>query len=293
MKNKRSITPASFINSKITATISISLVLFLLGLIILLSLSANNLSTYVKETLSFDIVLHDEASDAQIQQLQKKLENSPFAKSVSFRSKADAAKQLEADLGQNPEEFLGYNPLPAMLIVNLNAPYANIDSLAVVERSIKGYSNNIQEVEYRKDLMQVVNENMRKVGVLILGLAVLLLFISFALINNTIRLTVYSKRFLIHTMRLVGATGRFIKKPFIRTNIAQGIIAAFIAMAGIYGLLMYLMSDIRELEGLIDLKGMAIIFICVLVLGIAISYIATHMAVNKYIRMKGDDMYYI
>jgi len=293
MKRKHSLRPATFINSKITATISISLVLFLFGLIMLLSLFANNLSNYVKETLSFDIILQEDISDKKTEELILLLNSTPFVRQTTFISKEDAAKQLEADLGQNVEEFLGFNPLPAVIEVNLHSQYANADSLEVIERQIKEYSNNIKQIEYRKELMQIVHENTGKFGIIILGLAVLLLFISFALINNTIRLMIYSKRFLIHTMKLVGAKSSFIRRPFIRANIISGIIAAFIAIGLLVWLLYYVFQEIHDFTGFINWNQLLIVFGGVLILGIFISAVATYMAVNRYIRMNGDDLYYI
>ena len=293
MKKKHRLRPATFINSKITATISISLVLFLFGLVMLLSLFANNLSNYVKETLSFNIVLQEDISDKQIDQLIQLLNTTSFVKQTTYISKQEAAKQLEADLGHNIEDFLGVNPLPAVIEVNLHAQYAHPDSIGAIETQIKGYSNNIKQIEYRNELMQLVTENTGKLGIIILGLAVLLLFITFALISNTIRLMVYSKRFLIHTMKLVGAKSSFIRKPFIRANIISGIIAAFIAIGLLIWLLNYIFQEIHDFTGLVNWEQLLIVFGGVLVLGIFISVVATHMAVNKYIKMNGDDLYYI
>ncbi|GHU90071.1 cell division protein FtsX [Bacteroidia bacterium] len=292
MKSRKKITPTAFYNSKITAIISISLVLFLLGLVVLLSLFANNFSTYVKENLSFDIVLNDDTSAEQVKKLQNTLNKASYVKSVKFISKEDAASQLEKDLGQSPEELLGFNPLPAILEVRLNSEYATTDSIAVIEKNVRNMSANIQEVQYRKDLIQMVNENMKRIGLIILGMAILLLIISYALINNTIRLMIYSKRFLIHTMKLVGATNGFITKPFVRSNILSGIIAAFIAIGLIIWLLYYIAKDIIDFTQLIDTNNLLIVFASVLVFGVLISVVATWMAVNKYLRMRVDDMYY-
>ncbi|MDR1369375.1 MAG: permease-like cell division protein FtsX [Dysgonamonadaceae bacterium] len=292
MKSRKKITPAAFLNSRITAIISISLVLFLLGLIVLLSLFANSFSTYVKENLSFDIVLNDDVSNVQVKELQQTLNSATYVKSVKFISKEDAASQLEKELGQSPEELLGFNPLPAILEVKLNSEYATADSITLIEKNVRGMSANIQDVQYHKDLIQLVNENMKKVGLIILGLAILLMIISYALINNTIRLMIYSKRFLIHTMRLVGATNGFITKPFIRSNILSGIVAALIAIGLIFWLLYYVVKDVIDFSELIDMNSLLIVFASVLVFGVIISITATWMAVNKYLRMNVDDMYY-
>jgi cell division transport system permease protein len=293
MKNKRAISPVTFINSKITATISISLVLFLLGLIVLLSLCANHLSNYVKEGFSFNVVLSDEVGEGQVNRLMNQLKNAPFVKSTEYISKQDAAQQLKADIGQDPEEFLGFNPLPAIVVVHLHAKYTDADSLPAIESKIKGFSTDIKDIEYRQELMRLISHNLKKAGAILLGLSALLLFISFALINNTIRLTIYSKRFLIHTMKLVGATAGFIRKPFILSNVYIGIVAALIANALLVWLMFFIGSDLKSISKMLDPGALYVVFGSVLVLGILISICATYFAVNRYIGMKGDDMYFV
>jgi cell division transport system permease protein len=291
MKKKRKLSSTTFINSKATTTVSITLVLFLLGLIIFLPLLAGSLSSYVKETLSFDILLQDNVSETQIKNIQKKLNAMPFTKSTTYVSKEDAAKQLELDMGQNLEEFLGFNPLPSLIVVHLNSKYANVDSLSVVEKRLGTFSSNIKETEYRKELLQVVNENIAKIGLALLVIAATLLFISFALINNTIRLMIYSKRFLIHTMQLVGAKKGFILRPFIKSSIVSGIIAALIANGLLYWLIYSATNNIPGTKEIIHLNSMLIVGISVLVLGILITWIATYFAVNKYIDADVSDLY--
>jgi len=289
MKSKHAV----FINSKVTATISISLVLFLLGLIILLALMAKNLSSYVKESLSFDIVLSDDVKEAEVNRIIKELEAADFVKSSEYISKDAAAKQLEADIGQNPEDFLGYNPLPGLIVVRLHSDYTHPEKFPEIEKRIKSMSPDITGVEYRKELMTLVNDNFRKIGIILLGLATLLLIISYALISNTIRLTVYANRFLIHTMKLVGATAGFIRKPFIKTQLLSGIIAALIAIASLVWGLIYISKEIGEVWNIIDRNSLYIVAGSILVLGIFISLVTTYFAVNRYLRMDGDDLFYI
>ena len=293
MKKKRIVTPARFINSKVTATISISLVLFLLGLIILLVLLANNLSSTVKESISFDIILSDDIKNEEVNFIIKKLNSTHFVKSAEYISKTEAAKQLEAEIGQNPVEFLGFNPLPGLIVVKLRSEYTNPDIFPEIERYVKDLSSEISSMEYRKELMTIVNDNFRKISILLLSLATLLLVISFALINNTIRLSVYANRFLIHTMKLVGATAGFIRKPFIKTQMLLGIVAAIIAIAFLFWGLFYISKDINEILVLLDFQTLFIIALSVIVLGILISVCATYLAVNRYIRMEGDDLFFI
>jgi cell division transport system permease protein len=292
MKKKAKLSPATFINSKLTATISIALVLFLLGLVITLSLIANKLSNYVKETLTFDIVLQDNMTESQMKDLQRKLEQAPFAKSTIYISKEEAIKKLEIELGQNPEEFLGFNPLPAIIEVRLNAQYANLDSLIVIESQISSFSNEIKEVEYRKPLLHLLNENIAKIGFVLLLIAIPLLLISFALISNTIQLMIYSKRFLIYTMQLVGAKKGFIRKPFIQSNIISGILAAIIASGLLYWLLHYILNDLPTTQTeIFGIHSMLIVFVLVLVLGVVISVVATFLAVNKYVGADINDLH--
>ena len=291
MKKKRKLSPVTFINARVTATISIAFVLFILGLIILLPLFSNNLSNYIKEQLSFDIILQDNVSDVQVKNLQNKIDSAPFAKSTRFISKEEAAKKLEAELGQNPEEFLGFNPLPAVIEVHLKSEYVNPDSIQVVEYYLSSYPSDIKEIEHKKDLMQKLTENTTKLGIILLIILIPLLFISFALINNTIRLMVYSKRFLIHTMQLVGAKKSFIRKPFIISNIWSGIIAAIIANGLIYSLIYYIINDITIASEFFNMYSLLIVFGSVFILGIITSIIATCFAVNRYIGADVDDLY--
>ncbi|MDR1737668.1 MAG: permease-like cell division protein FtsX [Candidatus Symbiothrix sp.] len=289
--NTKRRTPATFINAKVTTTISITLVLFLLGLIVFLSLFIGNLSTYVKETLSFDVVLQENVPSERIQRLQTALKAMPFAKSVVYISKEQALKQLESDLGQDPENILGYNPLPDVISVYLTADYANSDSLSVIEKQLKTYSDDIAETEYRQDTMQFIVENIARTGLLLLVVAAILLFISFALINNTIRLMLYSKRFLIHTMQLVGAKKSFIMRPFIWTNLLIGAIAALFANALLYWLIRYFAGNIPDMYLWCNLQSLLVVGVSVLVLGLLITLIATYLAVGKYIRADIENLY--
>ncbi len=292
MKGKSIISKTTFINSKITSTISVSLVLFLLGIIVLLSLVAKNLSTYVKENLSFSIVLTDDMKDADVRKLQKGIESSAYAKSTEYRTKEKAAEEMVSELGENPETFLGFNPFQASIEVKLRSEYANNDSIAVIEKKLRK-NTNIRDITYRKDLLDTVNKNIKKIGLGLIFLIGLLLIISFALINNTIRLMIYSKRFLIHTMKLVGASNSFIRKPFIYTNIITGILASIIAMGLVLCLVYYGMQGLNNLSGLIDINSLLIVFSIVLIFGVLISIIATYFAVNRYLRIEGNDLYHI
>lgn len=293
MADNKKISSVSFFNSRLTSIISIALVLFLLGLVFLIGLLGNKLSVYVKENMSFSIILKDNQKEADIKKIQKTLDAQPFIKSTNYISKDQAVRELEEELGENPETFLGFNPLQASIEVKLNSEYANVDSMAIIEKQIKSYTS-VSDLLYRKDMMEMVNENMKKIGFVLLGLAVLLMTISFVLISNTIRLLIYSKRFLIHTMKLVGATSGFIRAPFIRYNMVSGIFASLLAILMLTSALYYLQREI--LSGFIqilDLTTLLAVYGVVLILGVLLSVFATIVSVNKYLRLGVDKLYYI
>lgn len=282
----------SFFNSRLTSIISIALVLFLLGLIFFIGLLGQKLSVYVRENISFSVVLKESSKDADIKKMQKQLDSRPYIKSTEYISKEQAAKELEEELGENPETFLGFNPLQASIEVKLNSEYANPDSLLIIEKQIKSYTD-VSELLYRKDMMQLVNDNLKRTGIILLTLAAVLMIISFVLISNTIRLLIYSKRFLIHTMQLVGATSGFIRRPFIRYNVASGIVAAVLAVGMLTGVLYYVQRDFPGFIDLLDIRSLLIVFGAVLALGICLSFVATCFAVNKYLRMDADKLYHV
>ena len=263
----------SFFNSRLTSIISIALVLFLLGLILLIGLLGQKLSVYVNENISFSIILKDNTKETDIK-------------------KERAAKELEEELGENPETFLGFNPLQASIEVKLKSEYANSDSLRVIEKQIKSYTD-VSELLYRKDMMQMVNDNLKRVGLILLTLAAILMIISFVLISNTIRLLIYSKRFLIHTMQLVGATSGFIRRPFIRYNVVSGILAAVLAIFMLMGALYYIQNELSGFINLLDIDSLLFVFGSILVMGILLSVVATYFAVNKYLQMSVDKLYHI
>ena len=214
----------------ITSSISTMLVLLLLGMVVFFVLSANNLSKYVRENISFSVLISDDMKEADALKFQKKLNEEPFVKETSYISKEQALKEQSEAMGTDPAEFLGYNPFTASIEIKLNADYANSDSISWIEQKIM-QNKKVMEINYPQDLLDAVNSNIRKISFLLLGLAALLTLISFALINNTIRLAIYSKRFLIHTMKLVGASWGFIRRPFLVRNIWIGILAAAMADA--------------------------------------------------------------
>ncbi|MDL2256535.1 permease-like cell division protein FtsX [Parabacteroides sp. OttesenSCG-928-K15] len=268
------------------------MVLFLLGLIVLMGLLGNKLSVYVKENISFSILLKDNLREADIRAMQKSLDAKPFIKSTEYISKEQAARELEEELGENPETFLGFNPLQASIEVKLHSSYANPDSLKTIEREILSYTS-ASELLYRQDMMEMVHSNITRVGLILFVLAAVLMIISFVLISNTIRLLVYSKRFLIHTMKLVGATAGFIRRPFVGYNVVSGIFAALLAILLLTGALYYLQMELEGFIQILDIPTLLLVYLVVLLLGVLLSVSATYLAVNRYLRMRSDEMYYV
>lgn len=283
----------SFFNMQfITSSISTTLVLLLLGLVVFFVLSANNLSVYVRENIAFSIQLSDDMKEPAIIEFQKKLNKEPFVKQTTYISKEQALKEQRKAMGTDPAEFLGYNPFNASIEVKLNADYANSDSIAWIKDAILS-NKHILDVDYPQDLLDSVNNNIRKISFALLGLAALLTLISFALINNTIRLTIYSQRFLIHTMKLVGASWAFIRRPFIARNVWIGILAATMANAVLIGMVYTLVNYQPDIITVATPKVMLIVMAAVFVFGVTITTLCAFISINKYLHMKAGELYYI
>ena len=293
MKSKSRNNAVSYFDMQfITSSISTTLVLLLLGLVVFFVLAANNLSVYVRENINFSVLISDDMKETDILKLQKRLNNEPFVKETEYISKKQALKEQTEAMGTDPQEFLGYNPFTASIEIKLHSDYANSDSIAKIEKLIKR-NTNIQDVLYQKDLIDAVNENIRNISLVLLALAVMLTFISFALINNTIRLAIYSKRFLIHTMKLVGASWGFIRRPFLKRNIWSGVPAAFIADTILMGAAYWLVSYEPELIRVITPEVMLLVSGAVLVFGVVITFLCAYLSINKYLRMKASTLYYV
>ena len=292
MNNKSQLSVAHIFNSRLTSIISISLVLFLIGLTTLILLLTSELSVYVRENLSMSIVLKDDAKLVDIQKLQKNIDASVYAKSTEYIDKERAAKELAEELGQDPTDFLGYNPLLGSIELKLNSDYANNDSIALIEAELHKYPL-VKEVIYQKDLIEVINQNVNRISAFLMGLSILLIIVSYALISNTVRLTVYAKRFIIHTMKLVGATGSFIRRPFLVQGAITGLISSFIGMALLSGVLYFAQSELSDLFSMESIDALLISFVVMLIFGILITTISTFMSVGRYLRLQVDDMYYI
>lgn len=292
MPDNRQIRSKSFLSTAVTTTVSITLVLFLLGLTIFTAFIGREISSFIKENLSVTIEIADNANQNTISKLEKKLNESPYIKSVTFISKEDIKEDLIEELGSDPEELLGYIPASNYFDINLKSEYANPDSIKVIEKNLKG-QNIVKSFLYSEDTINMINSNLKKLATGSMVLAIILLFISFTLIRNTIRLNIYAQRFLINTMQLVGATNSFIRRPFVLRSISFGIIAAIIANIGITALVYSLTKEFPELIGIIRPESLLILYVIVLVLGLIITFFATATAVNKYLKMSTNNLYYI
>jgi cell division transport system permease protein len=266
-------------------------VLFLLGLVGLLLLNAQRLSTHVLENLGFSVVLKEEAKEVDIIRLQKNLDAKNYVKSTDYITREEAAQETSEELGEDFIEFLGYNPLPASIEVKFYAQYANPDSVAAIEKELSRFEE-VEEVMYQESLIHLVNENVRRISLILLAFSGLMFFIAVALVNNTIRLSVYARRFLINTMQLVGATRGFIRKPFLLRSAGHGIYAALIAMILLVGVIYLIQKEFMEVISFEDIDILGILFALVLILGIILNWVSTYFAINKYLRMKSDELYY-
>ena len=262
----------------------------MLGSLLFIIMNAKKLSDHVKESFRVQVFIKEDAKEADILKFQKLLEAEDYVVETNYITKEEAVKIMEEEIGENFVEFLGFNPLQASLDLHLQADYAHADSLKWIEKELLA-SPRVKEVVYQPDLIELVNQNIRKISLVVLGFSVLLLIIAIALINNTIRLAVFSKRFVIRSMQLVGATRGFIMRPFIWQGIANGIWAAIIALVLIAGVLYFVKIELPELMNIQDIKTLVELFAMVVALGIFISVISTIFAVNKYIRSDLNKLY--
>lgn len=277
--------------SYLTLVISVSLVLFLLGILGLILINAKELSDYFRESLSFSVMLDDNAREADIRMLQKDLDARPFVKSTEYVSKDLAARKMMEEMGEDFISFLGDNPLPPSIDVYLYAGYTSPDSVTKIEKYILEYPF-VKEVYYQESLLFLINENVRKISIFLLIISSFLFLIAVTIINNTIRLSVYSKRFLIKTMQLVGATRAFIRKPFLYRSIYHGILAALISMTLLLGLLFLVEKEFYKLFSFESTKLLLILGIVIIIIGILINIISTYFSVNRYLSISEDKLYY-
>ena len=272
--------------------ISTAMVLVLLGLVVFSVQTSRNLSQWVKENLTVTVMLSDDVSVNGAKMLCRDLYHRPYSRNIDYISKEQALKEQTEAMGSDPSEFLGVNPFPATLELQLKSDYANRDSLKWIAKELQKNSK-ITDVAYQVDLMDSVNRNLTKLNLLLLGLAVLLTFVSFSLINNTVRLSVYSRRFVIHTMKLVGASWGFIRRPFMNQALLVGVIAAILAIAVLGGLFYGLYYYEPNIVAVISWRELAITAGAVLLFGIIITAACSYISVNKFLRMSAGELYKI
>jgi len=276
----------------ITLCISTTMVLILLGLVVFFVLSAHNLSVHMKENLTITVMLKDSVTVNEGHLLCRDLYHRPYSHNIDYISKEQAKQEQIKELGTDPTEFLAFNPFPATLEIQLAADYANRDSLKWIAKELRRDSR-VSEVAYMEDLMDKVNTNLSRVSLVLLVLAVLLTFVSFSLISNTVRLSVYARRFVIHTMKLVGASWGFIRRPFLKQAVGVGIIAAILAVcvlgAGVYGLFL----TQPGIADIVTWQVLVITGVSVFIFGIVITLLCAWLAVNKFLRMRASELYKI
>ena len=279
------------ITSYVSVTVSISLVLLLMGLLGLLVFNASKLANHFKEKIAISIYLKEDASPTELQSLQRKFSMSPYVKTSEFISKDEAAIKYSADIGENFVEFLGYNPLKDAVDISLKAQYVNQNA---IERIVNDLQESIvvEEVSYDKPLIQLIDQNIQNASFWLLISSICFTIISVLLINSSIRLSIYSKRFIIKTMQMVGATKSFIQKPFIWTNIKLGIYGATISSVILILLLNTIDLNFPEIDIFGDVFGLSVLFISLYGLGILISYLSTQSATQRFLNLRTDRLYY-
>ena len=279
-------------NSKLTAIVSISMVLFLLGLVSMGLMIEDKLSSYVKENYIVSLTIRDGSSDKDVQATLDILKGKEYTKEVKYISKEDALKELTEEMGEDPVDFLGYNPLFASFEIKLKSEFAEAAKIDKIAKELGGLSV-LKEIRCPKQLMEKVNNNINRLSFLLLLFSAVLLFISFILINNTVRLLVYADRFLIHTMKLVGATRSFIRKPYMKTGVVIGLLAALLAIGYVVLMSCLLDDKLRLFIDFNDTSVYVVMFATILVSGIVITLIATYLSVNKFLDKHEGDLYYI
>lgn len=276
----------------ITLCISTMLVLVLLGMVVFSVLTANNLSAYVKENLTVTVMLGDNTTVHQARLLCRDLYHRPYSRNIDYISKEQAQKEQSEALGSDPSEFLGFNPFVATLEIQLKSDYVCRDSMKWIAKELRA-NPKVIDVAYQEDLMDKVNDNLRKVNLILLALAVLLTCVSFSLINNTVRLSVYSRRFIIHTMKLVGASWRFIRWPFMKQALIVGLVAAVLACGALAGCGYGLYTFEPGIVAILTWRELAIVGASVFIFGILITWLCSYFSVNKFLRMTAGEIYKI
>ena len=292
MKNKETgYSKTRLRSSYLTLVFSVSLVLFLLGVLGLVLINARELSDYLKESISFSIWLDDDAKEPDIRMLQKDLDAKSYVKSTEYVSKDAAAVKMRNELGEDFISFLGDNPLPPSIDVYLYAGYTSPDSVAKIEKYVREYPF-VKDVRYSESLLILINENVKKISLFLLVISTFLFLIALTIINNTIRLSIYSRRFLIRTMQLVGATRGFIRRPFLVQSAFHGLLAALVAMSLLMGLLYLIEKEFFLMFSFESTYLLILLGASIIITGVLINIISTFFSVNRYLSISEDKLYY-
>ncbi len=279
------------ISSYFSVVLSIGLVLFLLGILGLLVLNTKKMADHFKEQITISVFLKENAKEVEVDQLQKSLAMAEYTKTATYVSKEEAAEQHSKEIGENFIDFLGYNPLKNSIDVQLNADFVSPEQIEEIATGISK-KNYVDEVSYDKPLVGLLSENVKKISFWILVASAIFTFIAVLLINSSIRLSIYSKRFIIKTMQMVGATKIFIRRPFLWTNIKLGMLGAVLALLALGGVLYYLDANFTEFNILQDSTLLIILFVSVFLLGVLISLISTYFATQRFLNLRTDELYY-
>ena len=290
-KKEKGVIFRRLLHSYLSSIISISLVLLIVGVLGVLAVNASAVSSYFKENIRVSVIFEKGTPDSEAQTFMKIVEKESYVKRAEFVSKERGAEEMKNMLGDDFMEVFDVNPIPLSVDLYLKAEYLESDSLKTFAAKLSDMPD-VREVAYQESLVKVINQNLEKIGVVLSVVLALLLFISFVLINNTVRLNVYSKRFTIQTMKLVGAKRSFIRKPFIRQGIYQGLIAGVISAIMLVVALFVVKSDINQLFVIFDMKLIALVLLGVILAGITICLISTWIVVNKLLSVSADEIYY-
>lgn len=279
------------ISSYFSVVLSIGLVLFLLGILGVLVLNTKKMADHFKEQITISVFLKENAKEVEVDQLQKSLAMAEYTKTAIYVSKEEAAEQHSEEIGENFVDFLGYNPLKNSIDVQLNADFVSPEQIEEIATGISK-KNYVDEVSYDKPLVGLLSENVKKISFWILVASAIFTFIAVLLINSSIRLSIYSKRFIIKTMQMVGATKIFIRRPFLWTNIKLGMLGAVIALLALWGVLFYLDRNFTEFNVFQDSTLLIILFVSVFALGVLISLLSTYFATQRFLNLRTDELYY-
>lgn len=288
--NKKRFRNFSIMNARVTSTVSVALVLLMLGIVGMVAIGAGALTREIRENLGFTVVMSEEEPEEVARELARQIRKQPFARSVTVFTADDAMKKWEEETGENVIEVVGVNPFSSEIEVRVVSEYADADSLAAVSERYARL-DSVEEVTLRAEMISTINRNLRTLVMVLGSVAAALLVISLVLINNTVRLTVYARRFTIHTMKLVGATDGFIRRPFVLASMLNGLVAAIIASALLGGLYAYGLSVEGSLGRILGWGDLAVIFAALIVTGVVICAAAASFSTDRYLRISYDDMF--